>query len=486
VISLAKTPCLGNHQALAVIEDDLTTMPTPPLSQLVTLFTTCKPFAGEATILQMNALRSWQLLGLPIIICGDEEGAKEAAIEVGAFHVSAIERNDKGTPYILSIFNEAAKAATTPFLAYVNADILLRADIAEAMLRFFGHKRATDKFLLTFRRRNIPLGESLPTDAADAIATLTTLDQKYGSWDQSNAIDLFLFSRDLFGEIIPLVVGHMQWDNWLLWRAHTLGADVIDGSIEAALLHPIHGYESDGTGLNERTQGTQAVKNRQLVAGNLMNLTAATTHVLLGGETVPISAPTKKQLEAHCKPDAIREFWAGLHYLDYAKDRRTVAELLDCCRTILWRHERFYPLFENAPPAEDKLNQMLFAAFATRDEADMHAAADAVQDLVCLAFLDRLKTVSEATRPIYIWGCGAAGQRMARYLIRHDVGVRGFLDRDPAKTGTKVGELLVVGNNIPETEAGAAPYLLIASMHASEIAENFEKKGLKKHQDFSG
>ena len=457
-----------------------------PNTGKVTFFTTCKPFTGGAAILQRNALLTWQKLGLKIIICGPEDGATEAAADFGAKHIPDIETNDKGTPLIRGIFSKAAQACDTPFLAYINADILLTPSVVASVAAFLDGRSAQNPFLMTMRRRNIPLGGALETEGDKWLDQLNRLDQKFGSWDQSNAIDLFLFSRDLFGDIIPLVVGHMQWDNWLLWRAHTLGADIIDGSLNSALLHPIHGYVSDGTGLNERTQGAQAVKNRQLAAGNSMTLTTATTHILHGGETLPLSEKLKARLEATCQPNAAKEFWAGLKYLGYAKDRCTMVELLDCCRTILWRFERFFPVFENALPTGDQFNRMVPAALDAGERSDLDSAANAVQDLVCTGFLDRLRAIATSGRPIFIWGCGTAGLRMASCLKRHQINVSGFLDRDGAKTGTNVGGLMVVGSDISEADAGAKPYLLIASMHASEIAAGFETRGLEKHQDFTG
>jgi len=50
-------------------------------------------------------------------------------------------------------------------------------------------------------------------------------------------IDYFVFSRGLYAEIPPLVIGRIGWDPWLVGKAHAAGAAVVDVSDVSALLH---------------------------------------------------------------------------------------------------------------------------------------------------------------------------------------------------------------------------------------------------------
>jgi len=451
----------------------------------VTFFTTCKPFTGEAAILQRNALLTWQKLGLKVIICGPEDGAAEAATEFGTKHVPNIETNDKGTPLIRSIFYEAEKACDTPFLAYINADILLTTHAVSAIFTFLKERADEPRFLLTMRRRNIPLGHALKTEGPVWQEELMTLDQNFGSWDQSNAIDLFLYNRGLFDEIIPLVIGHMQWDNWLLWKAKNRGADIIDASLDGALLHPIHGYGGDGTGLQHRSQGSQAARNRALAAGNSADLQTATTHLLTGGKLVERNTAAKERLETMCQPDLAKEFWAGIKYLSASNEWRTTGEALDCCRTILWRHARFFPFFEDTTISQEELQKAVSTAQKYEFAGNLVMAGDTIQDLAAKDFLERIIAEEKNGREIHIWGCGGAGKRVLDLLIRHGIGVSAFRDSDPAKAGQLIGGITVISSKTP-TRDQPQPFLVIASMHASEIASDFEAKGLKKYQDFTG
>ncbi len=58
---------------------------TPPL---ITLFTAPKAFKdAHISLIQHNALRSWQALGdqVAVVLIGDEEGIAEAAAEYGFY-----------------------------------------------------------------------------------------------------------------------------------------------------------------------------------------------------------------------------------------------------------------------------------------------------------------------------------------------------------------------------------------------------------------
>lgn len=51
---------------------------------MLTFFTTGKPFRGRDGIIQRNALKSWTLLpDVEVVLFGDEEGAAQAAEELG-------------------------------------------------------------------------------------------------------------------------------------------------------------------------------------------------------------------------------------------------------------------------------------------------------------------------------------------------------------------------------------------------------------------
>ena len=104
---------------------------------MLTILTIPKPFQGTIGLIQRNAILSWTRLepSCEVILLGDEEGVREFAGEYDLRHLPAIENNEFGTPLLSSAFELGQAAATFETLAYVNADIILMSDFAEAVSR---------------------------------------------------------------------------------------------------------------------------------------------------------------------------------------------------------------------------------------------------------------------------------------------------------------------------------------------------------------
>ena len=118
---------------------------------MITLFTTAKPFTGNAAVTQYNTLAGWRTL-LPdgeVLLVGEETGAAEAARELGVRLIPDIERNKFGTPLLRSIFSAAAANASFSDPVYANADILFTNRSSRAV-RLVANRRRP--FLLIGRR----------------------------------------------------------------------------------------------------------------------------------------------------------------------------------------------------------------------------------------------------------------------------------------------------------------------------------------------
>src|ERR1700689_2205182 len=94
---------------------------------MLTIFAIPKPFRGQSDLIQRNAVASWtRITPRPeVLLFGDEEGTAEVARELGVRHAPEVARNELGTPRLDDLFARAERIATTPLLAYVNADIIL-------------------------------------------------------------------------------------------------------------------------------------------------------------------------------------------------------------------------------------------------------------------------------------------------------------------------------------------------------------------------
>ena len=129
---------------------------------MLTFFTTAKPFEGHNGVIQRNALRSWKLLHpeVEVILFGDEEGAAEAAGELGLRHESYVERSARGTKRLDYVFERGQEIARHEIVCYCNCDILLTEDFRVAVARPW------PKLIRRPKRPPIPGGPSLapPTE----------------------------------------------------------------------------------------------------------------------------------------------------------------------------------------------------------------------------------------------------------------------------------------------------------------------------------
>jgi len=209
---------------------------------MMTFFTTGKAFRGHSAVIQRNALQSWKLLDpkVEIILFGDDDGAGEAARELGIRHEPEVARNPIGLPYINSIFDRAEEIASHDVLCYINCDIILTADFLDALARV---RKASANFLMVGRRWDTDIAQ--PLDFANPrwqenvreIAARAN-NQRDGSW-----IDYFSFPRGLYSRKIPaFAVSRCTWDNWLVWKAISSGALVVDASASVLAIHQNHGY----------------------------------------------------------------------------------------------------------------------------------------------------------------------------------------------------------------------------------------------------
>ena len=118
---------------------------------MITFFTTAKPFKGHNGVIQRNALKSWTLLHpeVEVIVFGDEAGVAEVCAELGLRHERHVERHESGLKYVRYLFEQAQKMARHDYLGYVNCDIILLRDFADAFQRV---RSQLAKFLMIGRR----------------------------------------------------------------------------------------------------------------------------------------------------------------------------------------------------------------------------------------------------------------------------------------------------------------------------------------------
>jgi len=207
---------------------------------LLSIFSAPKPFTNpHIRTIQRNAIRSWlQLEDTDVILVGDEPGIADVAAEFGVAHLGAVARTTQGTPLVSSIFGLARDHSSAPLLCYVNADILLTPDVAQAARRV--HEQTQD-FLLIGRRWNLDVIEPLdfspgwPARLRDRVYREGTLHVPAGS-------DYFIFPRHLFSDMPDFAIGRAGWDNWTIYHARQQGWPAIDATPDVFIVHQNHDY----------------------------------------------------------------------------------------------------------------------------------------------------------------------------------------------------------------------------------------------------
>lgn len=211
------------------------------MTPLLTLFTAPKPFTDPFTsLIQHNALRSWKALGeeVEVVVIGDEEGIAEASKEYAFTHHPDVELNRLGTPLISSIFNLGREANNSPFLAYVNADIILFPELIEITKTVASQ---AEKFLMVGQRWDLEVTDPL-TFEGDWVPALKQHMREKGSLHTRTGSDYFVFPRSCFETIPDFTVGRAGWDNWMIYQARRRGWHTVDCSAELDIIHQNHDY----------------------------------------------------------------------------------------------------------------------------------------------------------------------------------------------------------------------------------------------------
>ena len=233
---------------------------------MLTIFTTAKPFRRHTGIIQRNALQSWKALhpAVEIILFGADEGAADAAQELGLHHEPHVERNEHGTKRLDYLFARAQLIAKHDVLCYVNCDIILMQDLRRAIERVHAMHR---EFLMVGRRWDTRITEPLAFERHEWQTELRSAALGLGKRCTSEWIDYFAFSRGLYGPDIPPFVLRVFWDNWLVWKALDSGEPVIDASRMVMAVHQNHDYSYHPQGKAGVWNGQEAGRNAQLSGG---------------------------------------------------------------------------------------------------------------------------------------------------------------------------------------------------------------------------
>jgi hypothetical protein len=243
-----------------------------------------KPFHGHIGMIQRNAIQSWTHLSPrpEIFLCGEEAGTAEIAIDLNLARLQNITLNDSGTPLLNDVFQRARQNTNSPLLCYVNCDIVLLQAFADAIAAL--HARLP-KFLAVAHRWEIDLTHPLEFDSVHALSQLPP-----GFPGHHTAIDVFVFSREMYTEVPELAIGRAWFDQWLIKDAIAHNIPVVDITKVARAIHQKHDYAHIAEGQRGAYAGAEAQRNLEIYGGvpHAFTLLNATHELTASGEIRPL------------------------------------------------------------------------------------------------------------------------------------------------------------------------------------------------------
>lgn len=233
---------------------------------MLTFFTTAKPFVGHNGVIQRNALKSWTLVhpDAEVILFGDDEGSAEVAKDLGIRHEPYTEKNETGSNRMDYMFARAEAIARHDVLCYSNCDIIFLRDFCSALQ---GVLAAHKEFLMVGRRWDTEITQSCEFGNSHWQERMRDLALQTGKQRRPDWIDYFVFSRGLFADLPPLVLGRVFWDNWTVWKALEMGKPVVDASRAILAVHQNHDYGHHPQGKPGVWHGVEAGANYRLAGG---------------------------------------------------------------------------------------------------------------------------------------------------------------------------------------------------------------------------
>ncbi len=207
----------------------------------ITIFSAPKPFLDpHISTIQRNAIRSWIELGeqADVVLLGNESGLQQAAADLNVNIIPRVERNERGTPLISSLFSLARQVNKNEIMFYVNADIILLPQCLPVIGRV--HQQI-DNYLLVGRRWDLEVKQELSFGNGWSERLLAKTSRE-GRLRGHTAMDYFIFPRHLYQEIPPFAVGRAGWDNWMIYQAFQQSWPVINTTAAFPVIHQNHDY----------------------------------------------------------------------------------------------------------------------------------------------------------------------------------------------------------------------------------------------------
>ena len=169
---------------------------------------------------------------------GKEEGMAEVTKQYQIRHFPEVKCSELGTPYISSMFELARQNSDAPYLAILNADILLMPDFVDATRRIGEQSK---EFLFLGRRWDLDVQQELDFGPG-WVERLRAEVSENGTLHGPVGSDYFLVPRNLLNDMPDFTIGRSGWDNWTIFHGRESGWDVVDVTQDVVVVHQNHDY----------------------------------------------------------------------------------------------------------------------------------------------------------------------------------------------------------------------------------------------------
>ena len=135
-------------------------------------------------------------------------------------------------------------------------------------------------------RRTFPVQDAMDSFCSTEVEILQNK-LKDIKTDGTHAIDYFCYRRGTFMDLLPLYLGTIAWDNYMIYHCISHKIPVIDLSQTIVAIHQQHDYAYLKGGHDEFYKGTATAHNRTLI-GEWTHLfgTHDSSHVLKNGKVM--------------------------------------------------------------------------------------------------------------------------------------------------------------------------------------------------------
>ena len=228
-----------------------------------------KRFEGHNGIIQRNAINSWKRIGgnNRIVLLTDDESVRAAADELDVECCFGLRSNIYGTPLLSSVMELCGRlAAKDEPVCLINTDIILLSDFMEGFRTLEPELQKTG-FMLTSERTDLDVTERIDFKPGWEQELLRQINNEVVSLSPMG-IDYFIYNNGLFDGCPDFCLGRGCWDNWLIYKALSRKAMVVDCTAAVMAIHQNHDYSHVVCGTKDYF-GVESEHNR-LLAGHAL------------------------------------------------------------------------------------------------------------------------------------------------------------------------------------------------------------------------